>query len=165
MVTITFAQPDAGLAIPNDQELEILLAKVVAAHPWLLEGGAAALTASDLGLAFVALGGFYRRATTDRTRYFYHWIALAQERVGERLNPTAFLAACILDGVGWQRQEPAAGALLELALDPYHGGLSDNVWQEVLRGAPVPEPVPPRQAPGYPPRGASTVSVASHFRT
>jgi hypothetical protein len=152
---------NSGLILPDEASLERLLKIIAAAHPWLMtDGGEDAFDAADLGLAFKAVGGFFRRPTTDRSRYFHAWVALARELVGERLDPRAFLAACILDRVVWQKHEPSRGAVLELGLDAYRGSISDNYWRQVcFHDAPVPAPVVPRPVPGAAPDGLPTFSL------
>jgi hypothetical protein len=142
---ITTIPPQTGLEMPTDDELGRWLAIVQSAHPWLT-----GFDLAEFRRAFWAQGKFFRTAALDKSRYFYAWVADANEMLGRSdargIEGASFLSAILASGdVVWQRADQRVGAQLELGLNQYSGRSCSNAWRSILRGEPLPEPVTPER--------------------
>jgi len=122
--------------MPNDSELERLLAIVRAAHPWLVrDEGREAFYLDAFRVAFWATGLFFRTHAPRADRRFASFLEHVEDTYDVRVFGPAFLAACIATGeIPWQRQDMSAGRSLEVGLHEFTGLPSRNTWRDILSG-------------------------------
>jgi hypothetical protein len=135
----------AGVTMPTDDELAKLLDIVAAAHP-----GEFRYNLNEFRRAFFACGRLGRLSEPSTDRYFVSSLDDANEILRahrlESVSGDMLLAAAIAWGdVSWRAADKDVGGQLEVSFAKLNTGSPViSRWREILRGAPLQAPLPPR---------------------
>jgi hypothetical protein len=138
----------AGVNMPTDDELDQLLAIVIAAHPEEFRNAP-----KEFKRAFYAVGRLGRLNEPSTDRYFVSSIDDANEILREHrlqgIEGDMLLAAVIAWGdISWRAPDKNMGAQLEISLAKrFSGSPAKPKWRDLLTGkASLVAPLPPRAA-------------------